>query len=294
MKNVTNLDVKRHKLGLHKEASVFTVLDIYKASGYKTKLELIAVITVLTHTEKTYSDVLSFIYKLEKVENTEALISKLSKQVLEAKVLVAKQRQAIELETINEAANKDSSIETPDSETPSFLKIYRNQLITASVFIAFIFCIAFFSNSNAESNIHSTPREVIEKPQTVIYLEDIKGHKFVNVDINSITNSFLLDTGASTTLISTDFINELVKEGFVSRKNNYLGTNFFQIADGTFVNGEIWKLPYITIGGIKLYDVEVAAIRNINSSSFLLGMSTLKKLGDYTIVPNKNKILIKN
>ena len=294
MKNVTNLDVKRHKLGLHKEASVFAVLDIYKASGYKTKLELIAVITVLTHTEKTYSEALNFIYKLEKVENTETLISKLSKQVLEAKVLVAKQRQAIELETINEAANKDSSVETPDYETPSFLKIYRNQLITASVFIAFVFSVTFFSKSTAEPIITPKPREAIEKPQKVIYLEDIKGHKFVKTIINEATAIFLLDTGASMTLISDDFLNELLNDGFISRENNYLGIDKFTIANGSIVKGEIWQLPSIKIGEIILYDIKVVALKNINNSGFLLGMSTLKKLGDYTIVPNDNKILVRN
>jgi clan AA aspartic protease (TIGR02281 family) len=294
MKNVTNLDVKRHKLGLHKEASVFAILDIYKASGYKTKLELIAVITVLTHTEKTYSDALNFIYKLEKVENTETLISKLSKQVLEAKVLVAKQRQAIELETINEAANKDSSVETPDSETPSFLKIYRNQLITASVFIAFVFSVTFFSKSTAEPIITSKPREAIEKPQKVIYLEDIKGHKFVKTIINKATAIFLLDTGASMTLISDNFLNELLNDGFISRENNYLGIDKFTIANGSIVKGEIWQLPSIKIGEIILYDIKVVALKNINNSGFLLGMSTLKELGNYTIVPNDNKILVRN
>ena len=35
MKNTTNLDVKRHRLGLQKDVSVFAILDIYKAAGYK-------------------------------------------------------------------------------------------------------------------------------------------------------------------------------------------------------------------------------------------------------------------
>ena len=123
MKNTTNLDVKRHRLGLHKEVSVFAVLDIYKASGYKTKMELVAVITVLTHTEKTYDEALNFIYKLEKVESTESLISKLSKQELEAAVLIAKERQAI-TEPKNEVAINESDIETPVAETPTFFKIF--------------------------------------------------------------------------------------------------------------------------------------------------------------------------
>lgn len=283
MKNTTNLDVKRHRLGLHKEVSVFAVLDIYKASGYKTKLELIAIITVLTHTEKTYYQALDFIYKLEKVESTESLISKLSKQELEAVVLIAKERQNLA---------EPKNIEPPVGQTPTFLKFYRNQLIIAGVFIAFVFSVAFLSKSNAELINPSLPKEAIEKSQKVIYLEDIQGHKFVKTIINNSTAIFMLDTGASTTLISDDFLNELINDGFISRENNYLGIDKYTIANGSIVKGEIWQLPSISIGEITLYDIEVVALKKINNSGFLLGMSTLKKLGDYTIVPNENKMLL--
>ena len=293
MKNTTNLDVKRHRLGLHKKASVFAVLDIYKASGYKTKLELVAVITVLTHTEKTYDEALNFIYKLEKVESTESLISKLSKQELEAAVLIAKERQCI-AGPKNEVAINEPDTETPVTEILTFLKIYRNQLVIAGVFIVFVFSVAFLSKSTAEPIILPKPKEAVEKPQKVIYLEDIQGHKFVKTIINNTTAIFLLDTGASTTLISDDFLNELINEGFISRENNYLGIDKYTIANGSTVKGETWQLPSITIGEITLYDIKVVALKKINNSGFLLGMSTLKKLGDYTIVPNENKILVKN
>ena len=293
MKNTTNLDVKRHRLGLHKEASVFAVLDIYKASGYKTKLELIAVITVLTHTEKTYDEALNFIYKLEKVESTESLISKLYKQEIEAAVLIAKERQCI-AGPKNEVAINEPDTETPVTEILTFLKIYRNQLVIAGVFIAFVLSISLLTKSAAEPIISPKPKEAVEKPQKVIYLEDIQGHKFVKTIINNTTAIFLLDTGASTTLISDNFLNELINEGFISRENNYLGIDKYTIANGSTVKGETWQLPSITIGEITLYDIKVVALKKINNSGFLLGMSTLKKLGDYTIVPNENKILVKN
>ena len=293
MKNVTNLDVKRHKLGLHKEASVFTVLDIYKASGYKTKLELIAVITVLKHTEKTYTEALNLIYKTEKVENTEALLSKLSKHEIETAILVAKERQAMEV-LKNEVSNNDSDTKTPVSETPTFLKIYRNQLVIAGVFIAFVFSIAFLSKSTAEPIILPLPKEAVEKPQKVIYLEDVQGHKFIKAIINDAEVIFMLDTGASTTLISDDFLNKLINDSFITRENNYLGMDKYTIANGSIVNGETWQLPSISIGEITLYDIKVVALKKINKSGFLLGMSTLKKLGNYTIVPNENIIIVKN
>lgn len=104
----------------------------------------------------------------------------------------------------------------------------------------------------------------------------------------------MLDTGASMTLISDDFLNELINDGFISRKNNYLGVDKYTIANGSIVKGETWQLLSITIGEITLNDIKVVALNNITNSGFLLGMSTLKKLGDYTTVPTENKILVKN
>ena len=293
MKNTTNLDIKRHRLGLHKEVSVFAVLDIYKAAGYKTKLELIAIITVLTHTEKTYYEALNFIYKLEKVESTEALLSKLSKHEIETAILVAKERQAMEV-LKNEVSNNDSDTKTPVSETPTFLKIYRNQLVIAGVFIAFVFSIAFLYKPIAEPITPLLPKEIVIKPQKVIYLEDIQGHKFISTIINSNKVKFMLDTGASTTLISFDLLNKLISDDFINHDINYLGSEKFTLADGTIVKGEIWKLPSILIGDIELKNINVVALNNIRNSGFLFGMSSLKKLGNYTIMPNQNKIIVNN
>jgi clan AA aspartic protease (TIGR02281 family) len=293
MKNTTTLDFKRHKLGLLKEASVFAVLDIYKSSGIKIKLELLGVITVLTHTERTYDEALKFIYKLEKVDNTESLISKLSKKELEAAVLIAKERQEI-IEPKIEVTNNHFDDKTPVAKTPSFLKNYRSQLIIAGIFIAFVFTVIFLSQSSVEPIVTNTPKVTVEKPEKIIYLDDIQGNKFIKTFINNREAVFLLDTGASTTLISDDFLNELIKDNFVSHKKNYLGTKNFIMANGTLVKAQVWQLPSLTVGEIKLYNINVSVLKSINNSGFLLGMSTLKELGNYVIVPNENKILVKN
>lgn len=146
-----------------------------------------------------------------------------------------------------------------------------------------------------------TPNTAIVSTNTVpnvedkfISLIDENGHKFVNIYINNSSSRFLLDTGASTTLISYSYLNQLIKDGFINKKSNFIGAGRFTIADGSTVRGELWNLPIITIGKIKLENIEVVALENIDSSGYLLGMSTLKKLGNYTIVPNENKIIIKD
>ena len=84
MKNITNLDIKRQRVGLIKELSAFAIVGIYKKASVKSKLEIIALVEVLKHTEKNYHEALVLIFKLEKVPNTTGLISKLSKQQLDA------------------------------------------------------------------------------------------------------------------------------------------------------------------------------------------------------------------
>lgn len=110
-------------------------------------------------------------------------------------------------------------------------------MITAAVFIAFLLSISLLTKSAAEPIISPKPKEAVEKPQKVIYLEDIQGHKFVKTIINKTTAIFLLDTGASTTLISYVFLNELINDGFISRENNYLGIDKYTIANGSNVKG---------------------------------------------------------
>ena len=95
MKNITNLDIKRQRVGLIKELSAFAIVGIYKKASVKSKLEIIALVEVLKHTEKNYHEALVLIFKLEKVANATGLISKLSKQQLDAKVLSDVERLAM-------------------------------------------------------------------------------------------------------------------------------------------------------------------------------------------------------
>jgi clan AA aspartic protease (TIGR02281 family) len=167
-------------------------------------------------------------------------------------------------------------------------------LIIAGIFIAFVFTVIFLSQSSVEPIVTNTPKVTVEKPEKIIYLDDIQGNKFIKTFINNREAVFLLDTGASTTLISDDFLNDLIKDNFVSHKKNYLGTKNFIMANGTLVKAQVWQLPSLTVGEIKLYNINVSVLKSINNSGFLLGMSTLKELGNYVIVPNENKILVKN
>ena len=80
MKNITNLDIKRQRVGLIKELSSLALLELYKKANSKVKLEMLALLEVLKHTEKASQEVITLIYKLERVPDRMSLISKLSKK----------------------------------------------------------------------------------------------------------------------------------------------------------------------------------------------------------------------
>jgi len=132
------------------------------------------------------------------------------------------------------------------------------------------------------------------KRETVIHLVPNQGHKFVSTRINDVLTSFLLDTGASTTTVSIAYLNNHIQSGFINRSSHYLRKGRYKTASGETVIAEVWQLPSMTIGPKTIYNIEVAAIEGIDESGFLLGMSTINKLGKPTIDLANNKIVIKD
>ena len=119
MKNITNLDIKRQRAGLTRELTAFAVVGIYKKASMKTKLELIGLIETLKHREKNYYEALDLIFKLEKVKDISGIISKLSKQKLDAKVLSDVERLAMAPKT---NINTESTDNPPKPEKSYFQK----------------------------------------------------------------------------------------------------------------------------------------------------------------------------
>ena len=125
MKNITNLDIKRQRVGLTKELSAFAVVGVYKKASMKTKLELIGLVEVLKHTEKNYHEALDLIFKLEKVKDVSGIISKLSKQKLDAKVLSDLERLAMAPKPTPKTNKKD----IPEIEEPSYYQKHKKNIL---------------------------------------------------------------------------------------------------------------------------------------------------------------------
>tara|TARA_B100000787_G_scaffold167352_1_gene153971 strand:+ start:502 stop:1368 length:867 start_codon:yes stop_codon:yes gene_type:complete len=287
MKNVTNLDIKRQRVGLIKELSAFAVVGVYKKVSMKTKLELIGLIEVLKHTEKNYNEALGLIFKLEKVNDSTQLISKLSKNHLEAKVLSDVERLAMAPKTPLKTNKKD----IPVIQEPSYYQKHKTTILVMSGFLGMLLLLIIIKPSS-NSNKPTTTTIVKPKQENFIRLTPRSGHKFIYTSVNGLSTTFMLDTGASTSTISKSYLNKHIRSGFINRSSHFIRKGIYYIANGESVVAEVWKLPSMKLGNKTIYNVEVAVMPGIDDNGFLLGMSTINKLGNPKIDLANNKILI--
>ena len=288
MKNITNLDIKRQRAGLTKDLSALSIVGIYKKSSMKTKLELIGLIESLKHSEKNYYEAIDLIFELEKVKDISGIISKLSKQKLDTKVLSDVERFAMTPKINIKPQSKDVS---PKQEQ-SYFQNNKFLVLVISSFAALFLIILVLNSSSNSAQDETVAIEKVSKKDTYIPLYPEFGHKFVNTNINGIPTTFMLDTGASTSTISEFYLNKHIRSGFVRRSTNFIRNAYYTMASGNSVRAEVWQFPSMTIGPKKIFNVEFAVMEETDSDIFLMGMSTIEKLGRTTIDLNNNMIII--
>ena len=288
MKNITNLDIKRQRVGLTKELSAFAVVGVYKKSPMKTKLEIIGLVEVLKHTEKNYREALDLIFKLEKVKDVSGIISKLSKQKLEAKVVSDVERLAM---IPKPAPKPEKNLVIPNDQLSYFKKNKLSVIVLSSFASLFLIFLIFNANSGTSQNEGIHTKKNYDK-ETFISLSPKFGHKYVHTTINGISTTFMLDTGASSSTVSQTYLNRHIRSGFVNRHTHFIRNGDYITANGDVVNAEVWQLPSMTMGPKTIYNVEIAVMPGIEETGFLLGMSTINKLGKPKIDLTNNKIII--
>ena len=132
---------------------------------------------------------------------------------------------------------------------------------------------------------------VPKKLSNVINLKGTAYQKIVDVKINEIKYDFILDTGASISLIGKEIINTLLKNGVITNRN-FIGKEYIQTADGKKHLVEVWNIPSIIINGKKINDVDFTVMDGIIKP--LLGMNILNKLNIYKIDLENNLIHLKS
>ncbi|MCZ8089022.1 retropepsin-like aspartic protease [Flavobacterium sp.] len=134
---------------------------------------------------------------------------------------------------------------------------------------------------------------VIPKKNTdVINLKGTEYQKIVDIKIADKSYEFILDTGASISLIGKNIIANLLENGIITNRN-FLGKDYIQTADGKKHLVEFWNVPSIIINGKKINDVDFTVMEGANIKP-LLGMNILNKLNIYKIDLENYKIYLKN
>lgn len=164
---------------------------------------------------------------------------------------------------------------------------------------------AFTSSQNTEENLESRMNKfsplfyliansiiVNDVKEDIIYLKEVATHKIISTSIDKTEIDFMLDTGATVSLLDKGTINILLKNGSITNEN-YVGKTTMKIADGTIVNVELWSIPQIKIGNRIIKDALFGVIDN-NEIQPLLGMNILNKLNILNINLEQNKIYLKS
>jgi clan AA aspartic protease (TIGR02281 family) len=110
----------------------------------------------------------------------------------------------------------------------------------------------------------------------------------VKINFGNFSKYFILDSGASDILISSNFERELLLEGII-KTENYLTDNYYSLADGSIIKCRRILLNNIKIADFTVNNVIIAVINNSNNS-LLLGKSFLDKFSNWAI-DNKNSTL---
>jgi aspartyl protease family protein len=110
----------------------------------------------------------------------------------------------------------------------------------------------------------------------------------IPIYVNDIKMNFIFDTGASDITISETEAMFLYKQGTLQQED-ILGTQQYQIADGSISEGTIINLRTVKIGKKTLKNVKASIVHNMEAP-LLLGQSALAQFGKVSIDYNKNEI----
>jgi len=124
--------------------------------------------------------------------------------------------------------------------------------------------------------------------KTMVKMLKENGVYKIPVEINGSNMKFIFDTGASDITISSTEAMFLYKQGTL-QEADILGTQQYQIADGSISEGTIINLRTVKIGNKTLENVRASIVHN-NKAPLLFGQSALAKFGKISIDYKRNEI----
>jgi clan AA aspartic protease (TIGR02281 family) len=138
----------------------------------------------------------------------------------------------------------------------------------------------------------STTALADERLEQVVAVEPHAGAFAVPVVLNDVlTAKFIVDSGAADVCVTQDMISALMKSGTMTGAD-LLGTKTYMLADGTMLQGKIYRMASIRIGGLVMKDV-VVRTEAANNGLLLLGQSFLRRLKSWSL-DNARQVMIIN
>lgn len=122
--------------------------------------------------------------------------------------------------------------------------------------------------------------------QIEVPLQDAFGHFKIKLVIGGVARYYLLDTGASDLILSNDFERELLLSGVLTRES-YIGTDLYELADGSIVTADVVVIPEIQVGDYVLHNATAAVLPE---GGMLCGMGLLNQFSDWSINRDRNML----
>lgn len=133
------------------------------------------------------------------------------------------------------------------------------------------------------------PKPAAAVPTEEVALKQEGGALLVPVTINdSVKLDFMLDSGASVVTIPADVAMTLIRTGTLT-KDDYLGRETFELADGRKVPSTILRIRTLKVGDIVVHDVQASVTDS--KGSLLLGQTFLARLTTWSI-DNARHVLV--
>jgi len=130
-----------------------------------------------------------------------------------------------------------------------------------------------------------------DQPRQIVAVEPHAGAFVVPVVLNDvITAKFIVDSGAADVSITEDMVSALMKSGTMTGAD-LLGNKTYMLADGTMLQGKMYRLASVRIGGMVMQNVTVRIAAA--NSSLLLGQSFLRRLKSWSM-DNARQVMIIN
>ncbi|MDR1372515.1 MAG: retroviral-like aspartic protease family protein [Dysgonamonadaceae bacterium] len=116
----------------------------------------------------------------------------------------------------------------------------------------------------------------------------INNMNFIKLTLGTSSKVYLMDSGASYSLISEDYAEELREAGIIT-SSRYQGIQKIRMADGSFADVKIYLLNGVKTGSYTLNNVEFGVIDM--DSHFLLGLNVLGAFASFKVINGDKPVL---